>query len=262
MNYILECCCDSVESALAAERGGANRIELCANLVIGGTTPSLALFHAVRKAVSIRIHVLLRPRFGDFCYTEYEKQILLEEVRLFRQAGADGIVIGALKPDGELDVQFLESLIGEKGNMKATLHRAFDMCKDQGASMEEAIRLGFNTILTSGGENLAVDGVGLLRKLNEKAQGRISLMAGSGISADAIRRILSSVPLDSFHMSGKKVMESPMIFRKESVSMGLQSLSEYEIWQTDEIRIREAKEVLETVYGKNRQEEIQHEMDQ
>ena len=257
MNYILECCCDSVESALAASSGGATRLELCSNLIIGGTTPSLALFQTVRKAVNIRIHVLLRPRFGDFCYTDYEKSILLQEARMFREAGADGIVIGALRPDGDLDHEFLKSMILQRGSMNVTLHRAFDMCRDPIEALEDAIRLGFDTILTSGGENDAVSGIGMLKKLYESAEGRIDLMAGSGISAEAIESILASVPLKSFHMSGKKVMESPMVYRKKSVSMGLRFLSEYEIWQTDEEKINEARLVLEKKYGKGKEGGLQ-----
>lgn len=130
MAGILEVCADSMESALAAERGGADRIELCGNLVIGGTTPSQALFEKIRKETSLKIRVLLRPRFGDFCYSQNEYEILKEEVKLFRRLGADGIVIGCLNPDGSLNMEQMQGLIAEAGDMDVALHRAFDVSRD------------------------------------------------------------------------------------------------------------------------------------
>ena len=129
-SFILEICVDSVESAVAAERGGATRLELCQNLMIGGTTPGIKLFEAVREETHIPIQVLIRPRFGDFCYTDYEWRIMKEEIRMFRDRGADGIVIGMLKPDGILDRDRMEALLEERGGMSVTLHRAFDVCKE------------------------------------------------------------------------------------------------------------------------------------
>ena len=249
MKYILECCCDSVESAIAAEKGGANRLELCSNLMIGGTTPSIALYHAVREAVGLKIHVLLRPRFGDFCYTDHEKQILKEEVRSFREAGADGIVIGALCPDGSLDEGFLSELLQERGSMNVTMHRAFDMCRDPFVALQQCEKLGVDQILTSGGCNDCLQGLDVIEELFRKANGRTGIMAGAGVSADVIRKILEKVPLRSFHMSGKKVIESPMTYRNLRVSMGFMSLSEYEIWRTDEEKIAAAKAVLDQAFG-------------
>ena len=136
-DYILECCVDSVESAIEAKKGGANRIELCSGLVIGGLSPSKALFEAVRENVDIRIHTLLRSRFGDFCYTNYEHELLKKEVRMFRELGADGVVIGTLRPDGSLHTEQMKELIEEAGDMSITLHRAFDMCKDPFATLEQ-----------------------------------------------------------------------------------------------------------------------------
>ena len=116
-NYVLECCVDSVESAIEAEKGGANRIELCSALVIGGLSPSKVLFEEVRKNVNIRIHVLLRPRFGDFCYTDFEHEIIKQEIRMFKELGADGVVIGTLKPDGFLNVEKMKELVEEASGM-------------------------------------------------------------------------------------------------------------------------------------------------
>mgnify|MGYP000087339069 FL=1 len=128
--FTLEVCADSVESVLAAEKGGADRIELCGNVVIGGTTPSESLFREIRRHSDIKIHALIRPRFGDFCYTEYEFDIIRSEVRRFRELGAQGVVIGMLRPDGSLDVEHLAQLMEEAKGMSVTLHRAFDVCRD------------------------------------------------------------------------------------------------------------------------------------
>lgn len=149
-SFILEICVDSVESAVAAERGGATRLELCQNLMIGGTTPGIKLFEAVREETHIPIQVLIRPRFGDFCYTDYEWRIMKEEIRMFRDRGADGIVIGMLKPDGILDRDRMEALLEERGGMSVTLHRAFDVCKEPMETLAVAKTMGIQTILTSG----------------------------------------------------------------------------------------------------------------
>lgn len=153
---ILEVCVDSVESALVAERGGADRLELCQNLVIGGTTPSPKLFETIRRYSKIPIHVLLRPRFGDFCYTQYEFEMLREEVTMYRKLGAEGVVIGMLLPEGTLDIRRMEKLMEAAEGMPVTLHRAFDVCKDPKAALKQATELGIQTILTSGQQNSAL----------------------------------------------------------------------------------------------------------
>ena len=185
--FTLEVCADSVESVLAAEKGGADRIELCGNVVIGGTTPSESLFREIRRYSDIKIHALIRPRFGDFCYTEYEFDIIRSEVRRFRELGAQGVVIGMLRPDGSLDVEHLAQLMEEAKGMSVTLHRAFDVCRDPMEALEQVISLGFNTILTSGQKNNCVDGAPLLAELVEKSAGRIHIMAGAGVNADSDR---------------------------------------------------------------------------
>ena len=243
-DYILETCIDSVESALAAERGGANRLEMCGNLVIGGTTPSPELFKEVRRRCGIRIHVLLRPRFGDLCYTDSEFCILKEEVKLFRELGADGVVIGILKPDGTLNMEQMQALMEEKGGMSVTLHRAFDVCRDPYEALEQAKELGIHTILTSGQANSCLAGRELLADLVRLAAGEIDILVGSGVDAAAIRELYPQVKAHSYHMSGKVTLDSAMTYRKEGVNMGLPSLSEFEIWKTSEEKIREAAEVL------------------
>lgn len=243
-NYILECCVDSVESALAAKEGGADRLELCSNLIIGGTSPSLALFRQIREHTDIRIHVLLRPRFGDFLYTGHELSIIEKEIRMFREAGAEGIVIGCLKSDGSLDCDAMSRLIDHAGQMSITLHRAFDMCKEPLHALEEAKSLGIHTILTSGCQPSCLEGIDLLGQLSECADGKISIMAGAGINSNAVQTLLEKTSITAFHMSGKKIRESQMQFRNPTVSMGIPGMSEYEIWETDSAEIASVRKLL------------------
>ena len=243
-NYILECCVDSVESAINAKSGGASRIELCSNLIIGGTTPDLALVREIKRHTDIRIHALIRPRFGDFCYSKYEMEIMKSQIRILKDAGVEGVVIGVLDEEGNLNQTAMKELIAEAEGLSITLHRAFDMCRDPYQAMEEAITLGVDAILTSGQKQSAWDGRELLAELIEKADGRIDIMAGAGINASTIDQLIPITKGTSFHMSGKITLDSKMKYRKEEVSMGLPSLSEYEIWQTSEEAVRDAVEVL------------------
>lgn len=241
---MLECCADSVESVLAAEKGGAGRIELCGNLVIGGTTPSLSLFEVVREKSGIRLHILIRPRFGDFLYSGDEFEVILREVARFQKAGADGVAIGCLRPDGTLDMPRMRALMEAAGGMSVTLHRAFDMCRDASRTLEEAVELGVDTILTSGQKNSSLEGAKLLTQLVKQAEGRIEIMAGAGVSAAAVEKLLPC-GLTAFHMSGKRTLESGMSYRNPEVNMGLPGLSEYEIFRTDEEQVRAARRLLD-----------------
>lgn len=244
-NYILECCVDSVESAIEAEKGGANRIELCSALVIGGLSPSKALFEKVKESVNIKIHVLLRPRFGDFCYTEFEHEIIKQEIRMFRELGADGIVIGTLKPDGSLNLEQMKELVEAANGMSITLHRAFDMCADPFKTLEDVKSLGIHTILTSGQKNSCIDGKELLGQLVEKSNGAVDVLIGGGVDVSVIPALYESTGATSYHMSGKITLDSEMQYRKEDVSMGVASMSEYQIWRTSAERVAKVKEILE-----------------
>ena len=248
--YILECCVDSVESAIHAANGGASRLELCSNLIIGGTTPDVALVKEIRKYTDIRIHALIHPRFGDFCYTRHEIEIMKSQIRALKDTGVEGVVIGALDEDGNLNIPVMKELIAEAEGLSVTLHRAFDMCCDPYQALEDAIELGIDTILTSGQKQAAWEGRALLAELIEKADGRIDIMAGAGINASVIEKLIPITKGSSYHMSGKVTLDSPMRYRKEDVNMGLPSLSEYEIWQTSEEAVREAVEVLQDNVGK------------
>ncbi len=245
MKYILECCVDSLESAIEAKIGGANRIELCSNLVIGGTTPDLNLFHLVRKHVDLKIHVLIRPRYGDFCYSDYEFEIIKKNVEMFRLAGSDGVVIGILAPDGSMDLERMKQLIEIAKGMHITLHRAFDMCKNPIKVLEQTKALGINTILTSGQKNSCIEGKELIRELVEASRGQVEILVGGGVKPEIARELLSYTKATSFHLSGKTIVDSRMVYRKENVAMGLPFLNEYEIWVTNHKKVEEVRRILE-----------------
>lgn len=247
MSYILEVCADSVQSAVAAQEGGADRIELCSGLVIGGLSPSPALFKQIRKYTDLKIRTLLRPRFGDFCYDDYEFQTLKEEVEMLRELGADGVVIGMLNPDGTLDMERMEVLVNAAGDIGITLHRAFDVCRDPYEALEQCASLGIDTILTSGQKSSAWEGRGLLAELAEQAAGRVEILAGAGVNPGVIEKLAGCTAVRAFHMSGKKVMDSRMEFRREGVPMGIPGFSEFEIWQTDMEQVRRAVQVLQSL---------------
>lgn len=249
-NYLLECCVDSAASAIEAEKGGADRLELCADLVIGGTTPSVSLLEQIKNRTSIPVYPIIRPRFGDFLYTEDEFDRMRADIRRLREGGADGIVIGCLRADGTLDTDGLSLLIEACGGLPVTLHRAFDMCRDPFEALEIARRLGISMILTSGQKNTCTEGLPLLRELCKQSLSApdvpIRIMAGAGVNADVIRALLKETEITAFHMSGKKIIKSKMRYRNPDVSMGAANLDEYAIWQTDAEAVRSARAVLPT----------------
>lgn len=244
--YLLECCVDSVESALAGAEGGADRLELCAALMIGGISPGLALFEQVKANCGLPVRVFLRPRFGDFLYTEQEFQIIKREVALFREAGAEGVVIGRLKEDGSLHMEQMRELLGEAGDMKVTLHRAFDVCADPIMTCIQAGELGIDTILTSGQKRECLMGMPLLKKLCEmtKESGTPRIMAGAGVTPEVIRQFRANTEITCYHLSAKKVVESGMRYRKDDVPMGLPVMDEYRIFRTDSGIVAEAKKAM------------------
>lgn len=245
MRTRLEVCIDSVESAMIAQEGGADRLEICSNLVIGGTTPGVSQFKQIRKVCDIDLNVLIRPRFGDFLYTDAEFQMIAEDIRLFRELGADGVVVGCLKVDGSLDSERMKFLREQAGPMQMTLHRAFDVCRDPYQTLEEAVSLGIDTILTSGQAPDCINGKAVLKKLLLQADGRIEILVGSGVNAEVIRQLAGEIHASSFHMSGKKMISSGMEYRNPEVHMGLPGIGEFDIFRTDQEEIRRARLVLE-----------------
>lgn len=242
---LLEICVDSLESAQNACRGGADRLELCADLLVGGTSPGPALIRAVTAVSTVPVRVLLRPRFGDFCYTGAEKAVLLEELAGLRALGASGAVIGALEPDGSLDRDFLARCRAAAGPLPLTLHRCFDVCADPFAALAQAQALGFDTILTSGQAASAAEGTALLAALARRAGQGITLMAGSGVTPENIPALAAATGLRAFHLSARTAQRSPMRFRREGVPMGLPLADEYLRWYADEEIVRAARAALD-----------------
>ena len=242
---LIEACVDSYASAMAASRAGADRLELCAHLVIGGTTPTHALFRQVQRDSGVPINVLIRPRFGDFLYTEPELEEMCEEIAAFRDLGANGVVIGALTPDGELDLAQMRRMMACAGQMEVTLHRAFDMTRDPRQALEAVIRTGCRRVLTSGGRNTAQEGVGTLRALAAQAAGRIEIMAGSGVNPSNAR-LLAATGVDALHFSARREREGAMRFRNPQVSMGgCAGVPEYSVTDADETLVRKLLAKLE-----------------
>lgn len=243
-DYVLEVCVDSVESAIAAKNGRATRLELCSDLIIGGTTPSIELFHMVKEATGLPVHILIRPRFGDFLYSDYEYELMCRQIRSFVLAGADAFVIGSLNADGTLNEEQMKGMIEEAGGRKITLHRAFDVSKNPMEVIERAKVLGVNTILTSGQARNCYEGRQLIAELL-KVAGNMEILIGGGVDAAAIEYFVREMPARSFHMSGKMVVPSGMEYRNTQVSMGLPGISEYQVWRTDEESVHMASDMLE-----------------
>ena len=247
MNRILEVCVDSYASAMAAIAGGADRLELCSALSVGGLTPSAALLKQIRRVSDIPIRCLMRPRGGDFLYIKEGIEQMAMEMAALRDAGADGFVIGCLTPDGELDGKAMEPLLTAASGLGLTLHRCIDVSRDLCKTYRDAAFLGFDTVLTSGGAGKCVDGmaaIGRLLEIRDKENGP-EVLIGAGVNAGVIAAFRAKLPqARAFHMSGKTEIESGMRFRREGVPMGLPGLDEWHIPVTGEDAVREAKTQL------------------
>jgi copper homeostasis protein len=237
----VEVCAYSLFSCLAADRAGADRVELCASPYEGGTTPSTGLVKRVLTETSIEVHAMLRPRGGDFCYELTEKQTMLAEAIDLVSAGVHGLVVGALLPNGDLDVDFLEEIRQvTQGSVDLTCHRAIDVSRDPFAVMERLIELGFVRILSSGQKDKAMDGIEALSALVEQAEGRIQIMAGSGVNPQNCA-FFKQIGVDAIHLSARTVRNSLMEYRRPGISMGgVAEISEFEVAFASEEIIREA----------------------
>ncbi|MEY4675183.1 MAG: hypothetical protein RL148_2967 [Planctomycetota bacterium] len=231
---VVEVAVDSVAGALAAEQAGAHRIELCAALELGGVTPGGGLLAAVRDRVHIPVFVIVRPRCGDFLYDEGEFATMEHEVVHAREAGADGVVVGVLRKDGTLDVERMARLVSLARPMAVTCHRAFDMCVDQAAALEQLVALGVERVLTSGGQKTARQGAMQVAALVRQAAGRIAVMAGAGVRSDHVAELVRRTGVAEVHLSAAVLAPSAMAWRNPFVSMGgAAQPSEYEQRRTD-----------------------------
>lgn len=247
MAKILEVCVDSYASAMAAISGGADRLELCSALAVGGLTPSPALLQQIRQISSIPVRCLMRTRGGDFLYTREEIQQMAAEIRMLRAAGADGFVIGCLTADGCLDADAMKPLLEAADGAGLTLHRCIDVSRDLYQTYRDAAELGIDTVLTSGGAGNCLAGMETIRQLialRDETKGP-EVLIGAGVKASVISAFLEKVPgAQAFHMSGKKEIESGMRFRREGVPMGLPGMDEWHISVTSREAVAAAKALL------------------
>lgn len=248
MASILEVCVDSLASARAAIAGGADRLELCSALAVGGLTPYAELLRQIRMESDIPVRCMMRPRAGDFLYTQEEIQMMAAQIGCLRSLGADGFVIGCLTPEGDLDGKAMQPLLNAAQGAGLTLHRCIDVSRDPIQVYLEAGKLGIDTVLTSGAAPTSPAGaetIGKLLNLRD-AQNGPEVLIGSGVNAKVIAAFKERFPqARAFHMSGKTDIESGMVFRREGIPMGIPGLDEWHIQQTGEDKIRAARHAID-----------------
>lgn len=220
MSYKFEICANSVASCIAAQEGGADRVELCAGIPEGGTTPSFGMIRNARENISIALNVIIRPRGGDFLYSESELREMVYDIQAAKELGADGLVFGCLRPDGSVDMEAMSVLMEAAGDTPVTFHRAFDHTNDPFKALEDIISLGCTRILTSGCRPTALEGAELLAGLVEKAGDRIIIMPGCGVREGNIAEIARLSGAREFHFSARESVQSGMFFRNPDVAMG------------------------------------------
>lgn len=248
---IIEACVDSVESAIGAQAGGANRIELCENLLEGGTTPSAGLIEVCRERLHIPLHVLVRPRGGDFIYSDVELDVMRRDIAVARRLGAEGVVLGALKADGTIDVFSTRSLIEAARPLSVTFHRAFDFTPDPDAALENLIALGVDRVLTSGQAPTAVAGTGILARLVRRAAGRIVIIAAGGVSEESVLAVIEHTGVSELHVRASALLESPASYRPTHITLLKQPLpNDYDRAVTDPERIRRLAELVRTSHAR------------
>jgi len=234
------------DSALKAQEGGADRIELCDNPAEGGTTPSAGIIELVRQNLSIDVYVMIRPRGGDFYYSNYDFNAMKRDITQCQKLSVDGLVFGILNPDGTMDRKRCQELIARARPLKVTCHRAFDMTRDPFEALEDCIEAGFDRILTSGQEAQAVKGIAVLSELVREARGRISIMAGSGLNEENVQEIVRKTGVTEIHFSAVAFRESGMQYFNEKISgMGSQGGGEYKLRTVDRARVKKIRELAE-----------------
>lgn len=236
---IIEICANSAQSCVEAEAGGATRVELCAGIPEGGTTPSYGEIRMAQSLTSrIDINVIIRPRGGDFLYTSAEIEAMLLDIELCKQLKVHGVVFGCLTKKGDIDVPLMRRLIEAAKPLSVTCHRAFDVCRDPFVALEQLIALGCDRILTSGQQENAVKGIPLIAELVKRAAGRIIIMPGCGVREENIARIEQETGATEFHTSARRVIYSRMEYRNEHVPMGSNIVSsEFETVETDRNKV-------------------------
>jgi len=217
---ISEICVDSVESAIAAQSGGAQRVELCDNLMEGGTTPSFGSIEVARKLLDIKLHIIVRPRGGDFLYSDTEFEIMKRDIEAAQDLGVDGVVIGLLDRDGNIDLTRTAELVEISRPMSITFHRAFDVCADPFKAIDQLAEIGVDRILTSGQEATAVEGLDMIADCVNHAAGRIAIMACGNLNERNIAKVIAATGVREVHFTAFGKVASEMQYRNERVFMG------------------------------------------
>lgn len=246
--FQFEICANGVESCIAAQEGGANRVELCAGIPEGGTTPSYGEIKVARRLLTTtRLHVIIRPRGGDFLYTPLEIERMEEDIKMCHELGVDGVVIGCLKADGSVDTEQCRRLVTAAKGMSVTFHRAFDRCNDPHKALSQLIELGFDRVLTSGQQPTAEQGIPLLRKLQEQADGKIIILAGCGVNENNIRKIQEQSGVNEFHFSARTPVKSRMEYINSDVYMGDSGADESTLMYTSAERVEATIHQLDNI---------------
>jgi copper homeostasis protein len=253
---LVEACVDTLASALAAEAGGAGRIELCANLIEGGTTPSAGTIGLARERLRVPLFVLVRPRGGDFLHDAGEVAVMCRDVEQARRLGADGVVVGALTPEGQVDEAITRALLDTARPMRVTFHRAFDATIDAAEALEALVALGVDRVLTSGGAATALEGAAALGALVRQAAGRLVVLAGGGLTAATVAPVVAASGVREVHVRGVERVGSPMRFRRAGVGVAKPCVpDEFSRLVTSAERIREVVAACAGVVGPERDRE-------
>lgn len=238
-DFHFEICANGVESCIAAQEGGADRVELCAGIPEGGTTPSYGEIKKAREVLqSTLLHVIIRPRGGDFLYSGLELERMKADIDIARELGADGVVFGCLNADGSIDMEANRCLLEHAKGLNTTFHRAFDRCNDPVKALEQLIELGFDRVLTSGQRPTATEGADLLRRLHELADGRIIILAGCGVNEENIKSLQAQTGVHEFHFSAREKVKSLMQYSNPEVYMGAKGADEESLDYTTPERVR------------------------
>ena len=246
---LFEACLEGIDGVLTAQAGGADRAELCAALVEGGITPSRATIAEAAK-LDIDVMVMIRPRGGDFHYSDAELRVMESDIAFCREQKVAGVVFGVLETDGQVDFEAVRRLVQAAGPLQVTFHRAFDVCRDPVETMFRLAELGVSRILTSGQEPTVPEGLPLIRELIDKSPAGLTIMPGCGITPENLVEVINATGAREFHATAFENLESPMTFRNERVYMGIPGLAEYERQVTSEVVVRqflsEAEKILFT----------------